>query len=208
MSWDSRRQRLPLAEGNRRFESGGQDHSKRDLNSNIRKPNTAPTAFDPQAATLLSPHLHFGSLSVREFYWRVQDVVDNYSGEASQLPVSLTGQVLFRDMYSPAKPHSGTHSGKQSTTPTAASYPETSLAKSTIAPNSSQANTTSTLHKQKNSSSGGNMGEQAFPRINALMPQLRQEGWIHHLRRHAVACFLTRGGSYVSWERGAEVFEE
>ena len=40
------------------------------------------------------------------------------------------------------------------------------------------------------------------------MRQLRHEGWIHHLGRHAVACFLTRGGCYVDWERGAEVFEE
>jgi cryptochrome len=40
------------------------------------------------------------------------------------------------------------------------------------------------------------------------MRQLRQEGWIHHLGRHAVACFLTRGGCYISWECGAEVFEE
>lgn len=47
-----------------------------------------------------------------------------------------------------------------------------------------------------------------FPWIDALMRQLRQEGWIHHLGRHSVACFLTRGGCYISWERGAEVFEE
>ena len=40
------------------------------------------------------------------------------------------------------------------------------------------------------------------------MRQLRREGWVHHLARHAVACFLTRGGCYISWERGAEVFEE
>lgn len=40
------------------------------------------------------------------------------------------------------------------------------------------------------------------------MRQLKQEGWIHHLGRHSVACFLTRGGCYVDWERGAEVFEE
>ena len=31
---------------------------------------------------------------------------------------------------------------------------------------------------------------------------------MHHLGRHAVACFLTRGGCYVDWERGADVFEE
>jgi hypothetical protein len=37
---------------------------------------------------------------------------------------------------------------------------------------------------------------------------LRQEGWIHHLGRHTVVCFLTQGRCYVHWERSAEVFEE
>ncbi len=31
------------------------------------------------------------------------------------------------------------------------------------------------------------------PRIDAIMAQLRQQGWMHHLARHSVACFLTRG---------------
>jgi cryptochrome len=51
-------------------------------------------------------------------------------------------------------------------------------------------------------------GRTGFPWIDAVMRQLKQEGWVHHLARHAVACFLTRGGCYVDWERGAEVFEE
>jgi cryptochrome len=51
-------------------------------------------------------------------------------------------------------------------------------------------------------------GTTGFPWIDAIMRQLRTEGWIHHLARHSVACFLTRGGCYISWERGAEVFEE
>lgn len=51
-------------------------------------------------------------------------------------------------------------------------------------------------------------GITGFPWIDALMRQLRVEGWIHHLGRHSVACFLTRGGCYIDWERGAEVFEE
>lgn len=37
------------------------------------------------------------------------------------------------------------------------------------------------------------------------MTQLRQEGWIHHLGRHAVACFLTRGDLWISWEEGQKV---
>uniref|UniRef100_A0A8C8BI79 Cryptochrome/DNA photolyase FAD-binding domain-containing protein n=1 Tax=Otus sunia TaxID=257818 RepID=A0A8C8BI79_9STRI len=44
--------------------------------------------------------------------------------------------------------------------------------------------------------------------IDVIMTWLRQEGWIHHLARHAVACFLTRGDLWVSWEEGMEVFEE
>jgi len=37
------------------------------------------------------------------------------------------------------------------------------------------------------------------------MIQLKTEGWIHHLARHAVACFLTRGDLWVSWELGQQV---
>jgi len=46
-----------------------------------------------------------------------------------------------------------------------------------------------------------------YPFIDAIMTQLRETGWIHHLARHAVACFLTRGDLWQSWEKGAEIFE-
>jgi deoxyribodipyrimidine photolyase len=45
-------------------------------------------------------------------------------------------------------------------------------------------------------------GQTGFPWIDAIMTQLREEGWIHHLARHAVACFLTRGDLWISWEDG------
>lgn len=51
-------------------------------------------------------------------------------------------------------------------------------------------------------------GKTGYPFIDAIMTQLRQEGWIHHLARHAVACFLTRGDLWISWEEGQRVFEE
>merc|ERR1711978_522908 len=51
-------------------------------------------------------------------------------------------------------------------------------------------------------------GKTGFPFIDAIMTQLRSEGWIHHLARHAVACFLTRGDLWQSWVKGKEVFEE
>ena len=37
------------------------------------------------------------------------------------------------------------------------------------------------------------------------MTQLRLEGWIHPLARHAVACFLTRGDLWINWEEGMKV---
>jgi cryptochrome len=47
-----------------------------------------------------------------------------------------------------------------------------------------------------------------YPFIDAIMTQLRETGWIHHLARHAVACFLTRGDLWQSWEKGAAIFEQ
>ena len=38
------------------------------------------------------------------------------------------------------------------------------------------------------------------------MRQLVQEGWIHHVARNAVSCFLTRGDLWISWERGLKMF--
>merc|ERR1711871_1077759 len=51
-------------------------------------------------------------------------------------------------------------------------------------------------------------GRTGYPFIDAIMTQLRTEGWIHHLARHATACFLTRGDLYQSWEEGARVFDK
>ncbi|CAB0040662.1 unnamed protein product [Trichogramma brassicae] len=55
---------------------------------------------------------------------------------------------------------------------------------------------------------GPGQGQTGFPWIDAIMTQLREEGWIHHLARHAVACFLTRGDLWISWEEGMKVFDE
>ena len=51
-------------------------------------------------------------------------------------------------------------------------------------------------------------GRTGYPFIDAVMNQLRAEGWIHHLARHSVACFLTRGDLWISWEDGAAVFDK
>jgi len=174
----------------------------------FEKPKTAPTAFLPQATTLLSPHMHFGSLSCRLFYWRAQDVVTNYAGKASQPPTSLTGQLLFRDMYFGAQASLGYKFGQAYGNSHCRFIPwylpsqidpQTGLINGSYQTDTPLAETW--FHRWK-------YGITGFPWIDGLMRQLRHEGWLHHLGRHAVACFLTRGGCYIDWERGAEVFEE
>jgi len=179
-----------------------------DYTATFEKPKTAPTAFEPQATTLLSPHMHFGSLSCREFYWRVQDVVSKYKGHASQPPTSLTGQLLFRDMYFGAQASLGYSFGQTYNNSHCRFIPwhlpsKIDTATGLITGEYMVDNAEAEVYFQR-----WKEGRTGFPWIDALMRQLKQEGWIHHLGRHAVACFLTRGGCYIDWERGAEVFEE
>ena len=49
-------------------------------------------------------------------------------------------------------------------------------------------------------------GQTGYPFIDAGMRQLRQEGWIHHTVRNAVAVFLTRGDLWLNWELGHQHF--
>ena len=51
-------------------------------------------------------------------------------------------------------------------------------------------------------------GKTGFPWIDAIMRQLRQEGWIHNAAREAVGCFLTRGCLWISWEEGFKAFDQ
>lgn len=176
----------------------------------FEKPKTSPAQFEPQSTTLLSPFLHFGALSVREFYWRVQDVVDAYGKGASTPPASLTGQLLFRDMYFAAQAAIGPNFAQTAGNPYCRFIPWHLPSKSD--PKTGLAVASGEYHVDSDEAEAWfqrwRAGVTGFPWIDALMRQLREEGWIHHLGRHAVACFLTRGGCYIDWERGADVFQE
>ncbi|KAJ0335268.1 hypothetical protein COL922a_009471 [Colletotrichum nupharicola] len=173
----------------------------------FEKPKTSPAAFEPQSTTLLSPFLHFGALSVREFYWRAKEVIDKYKG-AAKIPENLLGQLLFRDMYFAAHAALGYKFTQTANNPYCRFIPwhlpskvdsNTGLITGEYHVDSKQADEWFRRWKY---------GLTGFPWIDALMRQMREEGWIHHLGRHSVACFLTRGGCYIDWERGCEVFEE
>lgn len=177
----------------------------------FEKPNTSPVDFKPQSTTLVSPHLHFGSLSVRRFWWDVQGVLEKRrkaKKPVSTVPTNLSGRLLFRDMYFAAQAPLG-HSFSHTYGNEVARFVDWQLLTNppiqdvlidgSYDVDSQEAEKWFQRWKE---------GRSGFPWIDALMRQLKQEGWIHHLGSHSVACFLTRGGCYVSWERGVEVFAE
>ncbi|KAI2470585.1 Cryptochrome/photolyase FAD-binding domain-containing protein [Annulohypoxylon bovei var. microspora] len=177
----------------------------------FQKPKTSPAAFEPQSTTLLSPMLHFGALSPRHFYWKAQDLVEKYGQGASTPPESLTGQLLFRDMYFAAQAAIGS-SFAQTLDNTYCRFIPWHLPSKVGATDIGHSAVSGEYHIDSPQAERWfqrwKVGVTGFPFVDALMRQLCAEGWIHHLGRHVVACFLTRGGCYVHWERGADVFEE
>jgi cryptochrome len=182
--------------------------SNETFTATFSKPETAPTAFEPQSTCLTSPHLHFGSLSCRLFWHKVQQVLDNYKGKASEPPTSLHGQLLFRDMYFGAQAALG-YSFSQTVNNDHCRFIPWHLPSKVDDKTGLITGEYEIDDPEKEEwFRRWRRGQTGFPWIDALMRQLALEGWIHHLGRHAVACFLTRGGCYIHWERGAEVFEE
>lgn len=240
----------------------------------FRKPLTSPAALEEDqegnggpSTTLLSPFLHFGALSCRLFYHRVLEAIETYNNnnkgkgkdkekeKASVPPESLTGQLLFRDMYFAAQAALGHAMTQTAYNPQVrfvpwhlpskmkdvvdndnnnknnnnnhhhASLPSfnNTQIKQVIIPgeyekediNSNNSNNSSDADSNNDESRHAEEwfqrwaeGTTGFPWIDALMRQLRHDGWIHHLGRHSVACFLTRGGCYIHWERGADLFAD
>ncbi|XP_052144193.1 (6-4)DNA photolyase isoform X2 [Oryza glaberrima] len=64
----------------------------------FEKPKGDPSAFLKPATTVLSPYLKFGCLSSRYFYHCIQDVYRSTKKHTNP-PVSLTGQLLWRDFF-------------------------------------------------------------------------------------------------------------
>ncbi|KAJ3069942.1 (6-4)DNA photolyase [Podochytrium sp. JEL0797] len=171
---------------------GGESHALQCMDRALRdhawvrsfeKPQTSPTVFRPPSTTNLSPYLARGCLSVRTLYSKIKKI--NASGKHSSPPVSLLGQLLWREFYY------------------AASY---------LTPNyyNIEGNPVCRQIEWKQDEAllkAWANGATGYPWIDACMTQLRLEGWIHHLARHAVACFLTRGDLWVDWRLGRDVFD-
>jgi len=152
----------------------------------FEKPKTSPNALTAQTTTL-SMYLTNGSLSVRLLWHRINEIYKKSMHGYTKPPTSLHGQLYFREFF----------------------YLQSSV--------------TTNYHQMKNNKlckqiewnkydeiavNKWKYGQTGFPFIDALMIQLRKTGWMHHLGRHAVACFLTRGDLWQSWEVGRDIFSE
>mmetsp|Transcript_7057 Transcript_7057/g.8129 ORF Transcript_7057/g.8129 Transcript_7057/m.8129 type:complete len:524 (-) Transcript_7057:659-2230(-) len=147
----------------------------------FHKPSTSPVALEP-ATTVLSPYLTHGCISVREVWHAVQEI------EQDRFPcqTSLCGQLLWRELWYIMGRNTPNY-GKMKGNPICKQIP---------------------WDNDKALVKAWKTGQTGYPLIDAFMTQLRQEGWIHHLARHRVACFLTRGDLWQSWEQGAAAFDE
>ncbi|XP_064600312.1 cryptochrome-1-like [Liolophura sinensis] len=150
---------------------------------NFEKPKTEPNKLSP-STTVLSPYLKFGCLSARTFYFKLLEVYKNRKHTSP--PVSLHGQLLWREFFTMVG----------AVTPNFDCMEGNPICRQ-IPWDDNQAYLTA-----------WEQAKTGYPFIDAIMTQLRKEGWIHHLARHSVACFLTRGDLWVSWEHGQKVFEE
>ncbi|GCC34846.1 hypothetical protein chiPu_0013323 [Chiloscyllium punctatum] len=152
--------------------------------ANFERPRMNSTSL-LASPTGLSPYLRFGCLSCRLFYFKLTDLYKKVKKNSTP-PLSLYGQLLWREFFYAAatnNPRFDKMEGNSICVQVPWDRNPEALAKWAE-------------------------GRTGFPWIDAIMTQLRQEGWIHHLARHAVACFLTRGDLWISWEEGMKVFEE
>ncbi|XP_028766312.1 (6-4)DNA photolyase isoform X1 [Neltuma alba] len=157
---------------------------RKEFVANFEKPKGNPSAFLRPETTVLSPYLKFGCLSSRYFYQQIQDVYKTMPKHTSP-PVSLLGQLLWRDFFYTVAfgtPNFDKMKGNR------------------ICKQIPWKDDDKLLEAWREARTG-------FPWIDAIMVQLRQWGWMHHLARHSVACFLTRGDLFVHWQKGRDVFE-
>ncbi|MEQ2277371.1 Cryptochrome-2 [Xenotaenia resolanae] len=167
-------------------ESEALDRLSRYVDKNVWVANTqAKTCSLYASPTGLSPYLRFGCLSCRVLYYNLREIYMKLCKRRSP-PLSLYGQLLWREFFYTAATNNPNFDRMEGN-PICVQIP---------------------WDQNPEALAKWAEGRTGFPWIDAIMTQLRQEGWIHHRARHAVACFLTRGDLWISWESGMKVFEE
>ncbi|XP_048589639.1 uncharacterized protein LOC5512527 isoform X2 [Nematostella vectensis] len=175
----------------KKYWTGGEPEALRRLSAALKK--CAENDFEERGWTIdemfsndahLSPYMRFGCLSPRLYY---QQLALTYMKEKKSIPpATLFTGLVRRELFLHVASHNA-DLDKMVDNPLSVQFPWEENKEG--------------LERWKN-------GKTGFPWIDAIMRQLREEGWIHHLARQAVGCFLTRGCLWVSWEEGFKAFDE
>jgi len=159
-----------------------------DYVNGFSKPDTISTNEDGDpmepTTTGLSPYLSTGCLSVRMVWNEVARA--SFNSEHTKPPRSLHGQLMFREMFYLLS-RSVENWDKDEGNSNCKSIAWGDLDEELI--------------------DAWESGMTGFPYIDAMMRQLDATGWMHHLGRHAVSCFFTRGQLWQNWRYGRDVFE-
>ena len=154
----------------------------------FNKPSTTSTnepsnPLEP-TTTGLSPYLSTGCLSIRLLWEECRKA--NEGKNHTDPPQSLQGQLMFREMFY---------------------LLSRSVENWDDDVDNSNCRTISWGDYDEQMLTSWETGMTGFPYIDAMMRQLDATGWMHHLGRHAVSCFLTRGQLWQNWKHGRDVFE-
>jgi len=157
----------------------------------FERPLTAPMSLEP-ATPQLSPYFSYGCLSARYYWARLHEVERNCRDRGwkpKAPPRSLRSALIWREM---AHFAGYVVEGFDRQVGSGVSLPDVDWGE--------DAEVGRWLELWEAGATG-------IPTVDALMRQLSHTGWMHHIARHFVACFLTRGGCWVHWERGEEAFQ-
>ncbi|KAL1115936.1 hypothetical protein AAG570_005431 [Ranatra chinensis] len=141
--------------------------------------------------TSQSAALRFGCLSIRRFYWSIHDLFEEVHKGQVPATQSITGQLIWREYFYTMSVNNP-HYAQMESNPICININWMGR---------SDPEYETRLNRWKRGMTG-------YPFIDAIMRQLKQEGWIHHVARNAVACFLTRGDLWINWEDGLQHFLE
>ncbi|KAH7565099.1 hypothetical protein JRO89_XS09G0131900 [Xanthoceras sorbifolium] len=194
--------------------------SNKEWVANFEKPKGDPSAYVKPATTVLSPYLKFGCLSSRYFYQCLIDVYKDVKKHTTP-PVSLVGQLLWRDFFYTAAfgtPNFDRMKGNRickqipwnNDDELLAAWREARTGFPWIDAIMVQVSSEACLEiylMQLLPRSALPYLVRVFEVSGSALLQLRKWGWMHHLARHCVACFLTRGDLFIHWEKGRDVFE-
>lgn len=132
----------------------------------------------------LSPDLKFGCLSVKRFYWAVQDTWNEVNESNPPASYTIVSQLIWREFFYAMSANNPFY-GEMERNPVCINVP---------------------WYNNQDHLDKFNEGRTGYPFIDAGIQQVKTEGWCHHILRNALAMFLTRGNLWLNWEHGLELF--